>query len=156
MCVYVIQVAQSAFMLYGLIHARFIVTTRGLDAMLKKYRLAEFGRCPRMLCRDQVCYMTCFAVLLLLSIALSVSLDIILCLTYIKKGSVCIYAYMYFVCTVHMCALNLLKLYMSCSVMYIAVEYSSMLVTKAYVTADASDTKSTALYYVLIALQCIV
>ncbi|KAG5190048.1 casein kinase II, regulatory subunit [Tribonema minus] len=48
------KVAQSAFMLYGLIHARFIVTTRGLDAMLKKYRLAEFGRCPRMLCRDQV------------------------------------------------------------------------------------------------------
>jgi casein kinase II subunit beta len=53
-CMYDIQVAQSAFMLYGLIHARFIVTTRGLDAMLKKYRLAEFGRCPRMLCRDQV------------------------------------------------------------------------------------------------------
>lgn len=47
------KVAQSAFMLYGLIHARFIVTSRGLDAMLKKYRLAEFGRCPRMLCRDQ-------------------------------------------------------------------------------------------------------
>ena len=48
-------------MLYGLIHARFIVTTRGLDAMLKKYRLAEFGRCPRMLCRDQVRGSTYFA-----------------------------------------------------------------------------------------------
>ena len=27
-------VAQSAFMLYGMIHARFIVTARGLEAMV--------------------------------------------------------------------------------------------------------------------------
>ncbi|CAM9615014.1 unnamed protein product [Chrysoparadoxa australica] len=47
------DIAKSAFKLYGLIHARFIVTGRGLEAMLRKYRVAEFGRCPRMLCRDQ-------------------------------------------------------------------------------------------------------
>ncbi|CAM9432698.1 unnamed protein product, partial [Sphacelaria rigidula] len=46
-------VAQSAFMLYGMIHARFIVTARGLEAMYKKYRLAEFGRCPRTMCKQQ-------------------------------------------------------------------------------------------------------
>ncbi|CAM9450086.1 unnamed protein product, partial [Scytosiphon promiscuus] len=46
-------VAQSAFMLYGMIHARFIVTARGLEAMYKKYRLAEFGRCPRTMCKNQ-------------------------------------------------------------------------------------------------------
>lgn len=28
-------VAQSAFMLYGMIHARFIVTARGLEAMVR-------------------------------------------------------------------------------------------------------------------------
>jgi len=39
--------------LYGLIHARFIITHRGLQAMLLKYRSFHFGRCPRVLCRGQ-------------------------------------------------------------------------------------------------------
>lgn len=32
-------VAQSAFMLYGMIHARFIVTARGLEAMVSWIQL---------------------------------------------------------------------------------------------------------------------
>ncbi|CAH0515497.1 unnamed protein product [Peronospora belbahrii] len=36
--------------LYGLIHARYIITAHGLDAMLKKYREGDFGVCPRALC----------------------------------------------------------------------------------------------------------
>mmetsp|Transcript_2727 Transcript_2727/g.3884 ORF Transcript_2727/g.3884 Transcript_2727/m.3884 type:complete len:354 (+) Transcript_2727:133-1194(+) len=47
------MMAQAAYLLYGLIHARFITTSRGLEVMYKKYRTGDFGRCPRMLCKDQ-------------------------------------------------------------------------------------------------------
>jgi len=43
----------SARFLYGLIHARWIITSRGLAKMLEKYRKADFGRCPRVLCYSQ-------------------------------------------------------------------------------------------------------
>ncbi|KII84393.1 hypothetical protein PLICRDRAFT_57794 [Plicaturopsis crispa FD-325 SS-3] len=43
----------QARLLYGLIHARWIVTARGLAKMLDKYRRADFGRCPRVLCQQQ-------------------------------------------------------------------------------------------------------
>ncbi|KAK0202903.1 casein kinase II, regulatory subunit [Desarmillaria ectypa] len=43
----------QARLLYGLIHARWIVTTRGLAKMLEKYKRIEFGRCPRVLCQQQ-------------------------------------------------------------------------------------------------------
>ncbi|KAL4066714.1 casein kinase II, regulatory subunit [Scleroderma citrinum] len=43
----------QARLLYGLIHARWIVTARGLAKMLEKYRKVEFGRCPRVLCQSQ-------------------------------------------------------------------------------------------------------
>lgn len=44
---------RDAAALYGLIHARFIVTPRGLSLMLEKYRAGEFGRCPRVGCQGQ-------------------------------------------------------------------------------------------------------
>jgi casein kinase II subunit beta len=44
----------AAEMLYGLIHARFIVTTRGLQVMAEKYKEATFGRCPKVQCNGEL------------------------------------------------------------------------------------------------------
>jgi hypothetical protein len=49
------MIENDAENLFGLIHARYILTTRGLQAMLEKYRLFHFGRCPRIYCRGQAC-----------------------------------------------------------------------------------------------------
>jgi len=45
-----VSIERSAEMLYGLIHARYIVTKAGLAAVLQKYDRRVFGSCPRVLC----------------------------------------------------------------------------------------------------------
>ncbi len=43
----------AAETLYGLIHARFLLTARGMQAMQQKFTDVAFGRCPRALCAGQ-------------------------------------------------------------------------------------------------------
>lgn len=47
------MVEVSAETLYGLIHARYILTARGMHAMHSKYTDGAFGRCPRVYCQGQ-------------------------------------------------------------------------------------------------------
>jgi len=47
------KLEKSARHLYGLIHARFILTNRGVSMMLNKYRDGHFGACPRVHCEGQ-------------------------------------------------------------------------------------------------------
>jgi len=65
------QIEKSARHLYGLVHARYIVTTRGLAKMvslwcchewrflsnnlfqMEKYKQGVFGKCPRVICESQ-------------------------------------------------------------------------------------------------------
>ncbi|KAI8922870.1 casein kinase II regulatory subunit-domain-containing protein [Entophlyctis helioformis] len=44
------MVEASAEILYGLIHARFLLTKQGLQVMGQRYEHLEFGRCPRAGC----------------------------------------------------------------------------------------------------------
>ncbi|KAK5168245.1 casein kinase 2 regulatory subunit [Saxophila tyrrhenica] len=47
------QIERSARHLYGLVHARYIVSTRGLAKMMDKYKSSTFGKCPRVICDAQ-------------------------------------------------------------------------------------------------------
>ncbi len=44
------QIESNARYFYGLVHARYIITARGLQKMLEKYRNGDFGYCSRVNC----------------------------------------------------------------------------------------------------------
>ncbi|CAG8464995.1 6280_t:CDS:2 [Ambispora gerdemannii] len=45
-------VENSAELLYGLIHQRYIITRQGLQQMVEKYESTHFGTCPRFYCQS--------------------------------------------------------------------------------------------------------
>ena len=50
-----IEVNKDASELYGLIHARFIMSPRGLSILKERYLSGDFGACPRFNCLNAKC-----------------------------------------------------------------------------------------------------
>ncbi|OHT17514.1 Casein kinase II subunit beta' [Tritrichomonas foetus] len=49
------NVNESAMILYGLLHARFLISDHGLELMYEKYQQFFFEMCPRTLCHNVMC-----------------------------------------------------------------------------------------------------
>ena len=47
------ELEANAGYIYGMIHARYILTSPGLEAMYQKYKRCVFGTCPRVYCNNQ-------------------------------------------------------------------------------------------------------
>jgi casein kinase II subunit beta len=48
-------IEQQTELLYGLLHARYLLTDSGWSHMFAKYTNQDFARCPRVLCNRAVC-----------------------------------------------------------------------------------------------------
>ena len=48
-----VEIYQEATDIYGLLHARYILTDRGMALMREKFLNGVFGNCPRILCSGQ-------------------------------------------------------------------------------------------------------
>ncbi|KAJ3450905.1 casein kinase ii subunit beta [Anaeramoeba flamelloides] len=45
-------IEKESMILYGLIHASYILTNEGMEKMKQKYVNRDFGECPRLLCKN--------------------------------------------------------------------------------------------------------
>ena len=49
------KISEEAEDVYGLLHARYLITKQGLEAMYHKFYHEEFMKCPRVNCRGAQC-----------------------------------------------------------------------------------------------------